>query len=214
VECFGSALASVVTYAGRLATTGVERGLIGPAEVPRLWQRHLLNCAVLAPLVPPRCHVVDVGSGAGLPGIVLALQRRDLQVTLVEPLLRRATFLAEVVAELDLARVQVRRARAEDLVGDLAADVAVARAVAPLDRLAGWTLPLVRPGGMVLALKGEGAGAELAAADRVLRRLGAHAEILVREVGGEPTRVVRLTRGSAEPRRLSHEEDRWSEEAQ
>jgi 16S rRNA (guanine527-N7)-methyltransferase len=196
---FAGALPQAERFAELLATTGVERGLIGPREVDRLWQRHLLNCASLADLVPLHAGVADVGSGAGLPGIVLALQRPDLELTLVEPLLRRATFMTEVVADLELPRVTVVRARAEDLVGELVVDVAVARALAPLDRLARWTVPLVGLPGCVLALKGAQVSAELEAAAPVLDALEVQAEILVLEVGGDPTRVVRLTRLASPP---------------
>lgn len=170
---------ALVAYAGLLATAGVERGLIGPREVPRLWDRHLLNCAVAVPLVPEGADVIDVGSGAGLPGIVWAIARADISVTCLEPLQRRATFLEEAVAELGLAdRVQVVRARAEDIVRgrgpvtSLRAGVVTARAVAPMDRLAGWTVPLVQPGGALLALKGRSAADEVEASRAVLERLG------------------------------------------
>jgi 16S rRNA (guanine527-N7)-methyltransferase len=150
-------------YADLLATTGVERGLIGPREAPRLWERHLLNCAALAELVPNDATVLDVGSGAGLPGIPLALVRPDLSVTLLEPLLRRSTFLEEAVEVLSLEdRVTVVRGRAEDHEGRYA--VVTARAVAPMTRLVGWCLPRVRPGGVLLAMKGAGAPEEIAEA--------------------------------------------------
>jgi 16S rRNA (guanine527-N7)-methyltransferase len=152
-------------YETWLAGAGVERGLLGPREAERLWDRHLLNSAVLGDLLAPGETVVDVGSGAGLPGIPLALARPDCSYVLLEPLARRAAFLAEVVADLALPNVRVLRARAEDHARERPAyDVAVARAVAPLDRLAGWCLPLLRPGGRLLALKGDRAGAEVAAA--------------------------------------------------
>lgn len=174
-----AAQSALARYAELLATAGVERGLIGPREVPRLWDRHLLNCAVVVPLVPPDADVIDVGSGAGLPGIVWAVVRSDITVTCLEPLQRRATFLEEVVAELGLAdRVQVVRARAEDIVRgrgpvtSLRARVVTARAVAPLERLAGWTVPLVQPGGELLALKGRSANEEVEASREVLERLG------------------------------------------
>lgn len=174
-----AAQAALARYAELLATAGVERGLIGPREVPRLWDRHLLNCAVAVPLVPPDADVIDVGSGAGLPGIVWAVVRSDITVTCLEPLQRRATFLEEVVAELGLTdRVQVVRARAEDIVRgrgpvtSLRARVVTARAVAPLERLAGWTVPLVQPGGELLALKGRSANEEVEASREVLERLG------------------------------------------
>ncbi|MGA7688960.1 MAG: 16S rRNA (guanine(527)-N(7))-methyltransferase RsmG [Jiangellales bacterium] len=163
---------TAVAYADLLADAGVERGLIGPREVERLWERHLLNSAAVAAAVPDGVGVLDVGSGAGLPGIPLAIVRPDLRVTLVEPLLRRATFLSEVCEALGLDRVDVQRARAEDLPRG-AADAVVARAVAPLPRLLGWTLPLLRPGGRLVAMKGQGAQAELDAAAAALTRLGA-----------------------------------------
>ena len=171
-------------YHDLLAGPGVERGLIGPRETDRLWERHLLNCAGLSDLVEDGEVVVDLGSGAGLPGLVLAIQRPDVQVVLVEPLLRRATFLSEAVAELGLRNTLVRRARAEDLHGSLVVDVVTARAVAPLDRLAGWALPLLRPGGRLLALKGARAEEELEQAGPALRRLGARSWAVV-PVGSE-----------------------------
>lgn len=163
-----------------LATDGVARGLLGPREVPRLWTRHVLNCAVVADpalgLVPPGARVADVGSGAGLPGVAWAIVRSDLSLILVEPLLRRATFLTELVVRLGLGdRVEIARVRAEDLGRDPSwhpADVVTARAVAPLDRLLGWTIPLVRPGGQLLALKGSSAAAEVADARGIARGLG------------------------------------------
>ena len=157
-----------------LATHGVERGLLGPREVPRLWERHLLNCAVLEPLIPAdAAGLCDVGSGAGLPGLVLAALRPDLAVTVLEPLLRRTTFLTEAVDALGLTRVEVLRGRAEDWAGRRTWPVVTARAVAPLDRLAGWCLPLLTPGGLLLALKGSSAAVEVAAASTVLARAGA-----------------------------------------
>lgn len=157
-----------------LATTGVQRGLIGPRETPRLWERHLLNCAVAVEAAPVGASVLDLGSGAGLPGLVWALVRPDLHVTVVEPLQRRADFLREVVEELGLAeRAEVLRARAEELRGRITADVVTSRAVAPWSRLAGWCLPLVAPGGVVAALKGAKAIKELAEAEEDLRRAGA-----------------------------------------
>ena len=179
---FSHALPLAETYAHRLATDGVVRGLIGPREAPRLWERHLLNCAVVAEAVPPDSRVCDVGSGAGLPGIPMALARPDLHITLVEPLLRRTTFLEEVVADLGLTNVEVVRGRAEELHGTREFDVVTSRAVAPLPKLLRWCVPLVRPGGVVLAMKGSSAGEELAGAAKELRRLGGDAgEVL--EVG-------------------------------
>ena len=190
-------------YADLLATDGVVRGLIGPREVGRLWSRHLANCAVLEELVPPGALVADVGSGAGLPGLPLAIVRPDLRVVLVEPLLRRATFLGEAVAALGLGeRVEVLRGRAEEQT--LAVDVVTARAVAPLDRLAGWTLPLARVGGTLLALKGEGAADEVVASASALERLGGgQIEVLTcgATVVEPPTTVVRVVRLTAGRRR-------------
>ena len=193
------AVAELADYAERLATTGVERGLLGPREVHRLWDRHLLNCAVAVDVAPPAATVLDLGSGAGLPGLVWALVRPDLVVTLVEPLRRRAAFLTEAIAGLGLERrVQVRRARAEDLAGSVTADVVTSRALAPWSRLAGWSLPLVAPGGMVAALKGASAAEELARSAEHLRQAGAtHTEVLLfgADVLAHPTRVVIIRRG-------------------
>ena len=184
-------------YAALLATEGVVRGLIGPREGPRLWERHLLNCAVLGEAIPRGVTVCDVGSGAGLPGVVLAIARPDLEVTLVEPLLRRTTFLEEAVAEIELEQVSVVRARAEELHGIATFDVVTSRAVAPLGRLLGWSMPLVGSGGVVLAMKGSSAHEEIRAAGKALRKLGcATPEVL--ELGSQnlhpPTTAIRVAR--------------------
>ncbi|MEV7433427.1 16S rRNA (guanine(527)-N(7))-methyltransferase RsmG [Streptomyces griseoviridis] len=182
-EVFGDRYADAVRYAELLAEAGVQRGLIGPREVPRLWERHLLNCAVLSEVVPDGVTVCDVGSGAGLPGIPLALVRDDLKITLLEPLLRRTNFLTEVVELLGLDHVTVVRGRAEEVMGQLpAVHVVTARAVAPLDRLATWGIPLLRPYGEMLALKGDTAEEELKAAGAALSKLGA-VETSVLQVG-------------------------------
>lgn len=171
---FGDRFADAVRYAELLAEAGVQRGLIGPREVPRLWERHLLNCAVLSEVVPEGVTVCDVGSGAGLPGIPLALVREDLKITLLEPLLRRTTFLTEVVELLGLDHVTVVRGRAEEVMGKVTpVHVVTARAVAPLDRLATWGIPLLRPYGEMLALKGDTAEEELKSAATALSKLGA-----------------------------------------
>ncbi|NYE36349.1 16S rRNA (guanine527-N7)-methyltransferase [Nocardioides cavernae] len=179
-------------YTELLATEGVLRGLIGPREAPRLWERHVLNSAVIEEAIPHGSTVCDIGTGAGLPGIVLAIARQDLAVTLVEPLLRRTTFLAEVVEELELDQVTVVRGRAEDLHGDATFDVVTSRAVAPLGRLLGWSMPLVAPSGALLAMKGQSIHEEIAAARDVLAtwRCG---EPQVLEVGAakiEPTTTL------------------------
>lgn len=173
VEYFADRLSLIERYADLLAGPGIERGLLGPREVPRLWERHLLNCAVVHEVVPPDSDVVDVGSGAGLPGVVLAIIRPDLAVTLVEPLLRRHAFLSEVIAALELTNVALIRSRAEDLPDKVLADVVTARAVAPLDRLARWSLPLLRAGGLLVAIKGSSVDAELAASAGFLEAQGA-----------------------------------------
>lgn len=248
---FGDRLPLAEAYAELLAGAGVVRGLIGPRETPRIWDRHLLNCAVVAELIPSGASVVDVGSGAGLPGIVLAIARPDLTIVLVEPLARRAVFLAEVVTALELGdSVTVLRARAEEIpaawrrtgrnserrtaadrrssvpyraepgsparpdrsvapeslpveLSELPAELSVpaeivtARAVAPLDRLAGWCLPLTAPGGRLLALKGATAADEVANTAPAVRRLGG-AQPVVRQCGTgilePPTTVVEIVR--------------------
>jgi 16S rRNA (guanine527-N7)-methyltransferase len=185
-------------YGRLLATEGVLRGLIGPRDVPRLWDRHLLNCAALAETVPNGAHLADIGTGAGLPGVVLALLRPDLRIDLVEPLQRRCDFLGEVIAHFALgARVTLRRGRAEQI-PSLGADVVTSRAVAALDKLAPWCLPHARIGGQLLAMKGQRAAEELAAAGPVLRRWGAEADAAVVTAGAgwlePPVLLVRATR--------------------
>jgi 16S rRNA (guanine527-N7)-methyltransferase len=202
---FGDALPAAERYAEFLAQAGVERGLIGPREVDRLWDRHLINCAVAAEVIPDRANVVDIGSGAGLPGLVLAIVRPDLSITLLEPLLRRTTFLDECVTMLGLDNVDVRRGRAEEVAKDYEVDVVTARAVAPLERLARWALPLLRPGGELLALKGERAGTELKEAGPVLERFGVRTAELVQVGHGmvdPPTTIVRVVAEQA-PRRAA-----------
>lgn len=192
---FGPAFDAANEYARLLATEGTVRGLIGPREVSRLWERHLLNSAAIASLVPAGARVVDVGSGAGLPGIPLALARPELTVALLEPLARRVAFLTECVERLGLERVTVVRGRAEETpirrqLGG--ADVVTARAVAPLDRLAGWCLPLLRAGGLLLALKGTTAADELAGSGS----LPGAADARVTQAGDPPATVIVVTRGT------------------
>lgn len=159
-------------FAALLADTGVSHGLIGPREVPRLWERHLLNCAVIQDSFPPEARVVDVGSGAGLPGLVLAIVRPDLDIHLVEPMLRRTQWLDVAVTELGLPNVTVHRGRAEDLGGSVSAPWVTARAVARLDKLVRWCLPLLEPDGTLIAMKGRSAARELEEDRRALERLG------------------------------------------
>lgn len=194
---FGPHLPVAERFAVHLVTSGVERGLLGPREAGRIWSRHLLNCAVLEELVPAGARVVDVGSGAGLPGVALAIARPDLSVVLVEPLARRCAWLEEVVADLGLP-VEVRRGRVEDVGRPGEADVAVARAVAPLDRLARWCLPLLGDRGVLLAIKGRTAAEELQRTGPAVRRAGGEALDIVRcgtGVLAEETTVVRVRVG-------------------
>lgn len=199
-EIFGDGFELADRYAQLLVTDGVVAGVIGPREAPRIWSRHVLNSVALAEFVPTKASVVDVGSGAGLPGIPLALARRDLSVQLLEPLLRRCRFLEAVTGRLGLgSSVLVRRGRAPEAARDLdlAVDVAVARAVAPLDKLTSWSLPLLRPNGLLLALRGQSAGSEVAAARTAIASAGG-GEVAVREIalgaGIPPTSVVSIRR--------------------
>lgn len=212
-------LALAEQYAELLASDGVVRGLIGPREAPRLWDRHLLNCAVLGEAVPEASSVCDIGSGAGLPGLVLAIARPDLAITLVEPLLRRTTFLEEVVERLSLTNVTITRGRAEDMVERHTFDVVTSRAVAPLEQLLRWSMPLVAPRGALVAMKGSSVADEITAARATLRDLGCsepeiltlgqrtlvHSTHAVRVAWADPSRVglrtSRPTRTSQRRRR-------------
>ncbi len=192
---FFDALPAAERFATMLATDGVARGLIGPREVARLWDRHLINCALIAAGVPHGATVCDVGSGAGLPGVVLAIVRPDLHVSLVEPLLRRTRFLHEVVRELNLNHVGVVRSRAEALHGRASFDVVTSRAVAPLERLARWSLPLVASGGSMLAMKGSSAQREIEGAAGTIHRLGGRSiaiECYGAHLVDAPATVVRI----------------------
>ena len=198
---FGDGTALADRFVGHLASSGVEWGLLGPRELPRLWSRHVLNCAVVSELLPPGASVVDVGSGAGLPGLALALARPDLTVSLLEPLERRVSWLRMVVDDLGVP-VRVHRARAEEIRGRVSASVVTARAVAPLARLAGWALPLLEPDGRLLAIKGRSAADELEEARTALSRLGAVDWDIVRCGAGvldSPTTVVRVRVGASRP---------------
>lgn len=182
-------------YTRNLAENGETLGLIGPLELPRLWTRHVLNSAVLASLLKPG-RVGDVGSGAGLPGLVLAIARPDVQLVLIEPMERRVAWLEQQVSELGLENVEVVRARAEDVMLYRALDQVTARAVSALRTLIPLTARLVREGGELLLLKGAGAERELEAAEKAIRKLKlSNVEILELGTGviTEPTRVVRAT---------------------
>jgi 16S rRNA (guanine527-N7)-methyltransferase len=201
---FGASTGRAQKYAEILAGAGVERGLLGPREVDRVWDRHILNSAAVAELLAPDERVADIGSGAGLPGIPLALARPDLRLTLIEPLLRRSEFLREVVEELGID-VTIVRGRAEELsirerVGEM--DAVVSRAVASLDKLAKWSLPLLRPDGRMLAMKGERAEDEIREHRRVMASLGA-VDVRVNRCGADyldpPATVVVARRGAATP---------------
>ena len=201
---FGSALPLAARYVERLATDGVTRGLIGPREVPRLWERHVLNSAAVAEAVPQGARVVDVGSGAGLPGIPLGLARTDVELALVEPMSRRVEFLDEVVAELSPADGRpwrVVRGRAEERAVAVAVgsvDVVTARAVAPLPRLVAWCRGLMRPGTQLVALVGSRALDELPAMIGELESAGmrnVHARAVGASLGDAATTVVVMTRG-------------------
>lgn len=191
---YGEQFPLISRYVDTLATTGVEWGLLGPREVDRLWDRHILNSVALTDLIPSGARVADVGSGAGLPGIPLAILRPDLDVTLIDPLLRRIKFLTHSVEDLGITNtVHVVRSRAEDHRETY--DVVVARALAPLTRLVTWCQPLCSPAGAILAMKGRSAADEVQAARSVLvgHRLQAEVLLVRATPQSEPTTVVRMT---------------------
>ena len=192
-QYFGADLSIIDGYVQLLTTRGIERGIIGPREAPRVWERHVLNCAVVTPRLAAGASVADVGSGGGLPGLVWAIARPDVSMTLIEPLLRRTTFLSEVVEELGLSNVSVHRGRADEVSERF--DVVTARAVAELGKLGTLCLPLVKPGGVMLALKGQSAAAEVELWTETLQSLGA-TDIVVASYGDSPTptTVVEVTR--------------------
>ncbi|SCX25759.1 16S rRNA (guanine(527)-N(7))-methyltransferase RsmG [Corynebacterium jeikeium] len=198
-EVFGNRLPLACDYAEFLATAGIERGLLGPREVPRIWERHILNSAVLGEVIDEGCRVVDIGSGAGLPGIPLAIARPDLKVQLLEPLLRRYNFLAEINDRLNLG-CEVVRGRAEDpaVVDALGgADVATSRAVAPLGKLTRWSLPLVKVGGAMKALKGGSVAEELERDAKEIAKAGGGdgtIELVGESKVAEPTHVITIPR--------------------
>ncbi|MCU1575371.1 MAG: gidB [Leifsonia sp.] len=192
---FGAQLDLARRFTANLAEQGEERGLIGPLELPRLWSRHILNCAIVAPLLR-RGVVGDVGSGAGLPGLVLAIARPDVSFVLIEPMERRVAWLTEQVDELGLANVSVVRDRAEDAHLTAPLDQVTARAVSAFRKLIPLTAPLLRPGGELVLMKGAGATAEIDAAEKEIRRFRLRdVEVLTLGTGvlDEVTRVIRAT---------------------
>jgi 16S rRNA (guanine527-N7)-methyltransferase len=204
VTIFGDRIDVARAFAEALAVHGEERGLIGPLEAPRLWSRHILNCAVAAPLFSGR--VGDVGSGAGLPGLVLAIARPDVEWVLIEPMERRVAWLEEQASQLGLDNVEVVRARAEDWAWGRSLDAVTARAVSALRTLIPLTAPLVREGGELVLLKGAGAPNEITAAEKQVRRFklsDVHVEVIGEGLLEEPTRVVRATVNSPLLRRRS-----------
>ncbi len=180
-----------------LADEGELRGLIGPREVPRLWRRHILNSAAVGSLLPASGTVADVGSGAGLPGIVLAIMRPDLEFDLIEPMERRADWLAEVIEALDLDNVTIHQVRAEELHKKRTYDVVTARAVAGMDKLLRFTVPLIGAGGRLLALKGRRVYEEIEDAKYVLKKFRAEV-VAVHEIDvlgdGDVTFVAEVQR--------------------
>ena len=192
---FGEHLDTGRHFTESLARHGEELGLIGPLELPRLWTRHILNSALVAPLLRPG-RVGDVGSGAGLPGLVLAIMRPDVTFTLIEPMERRVAWLRRQADELELANVEVVRARAEEAKLNGALDQVTARAVSALRTLIPVTAPLLKPGGELVLMKGAGVDGEITAAEKVIRKFGVrNPEVLVLGEGvvSEVTRVFRAT---------------------
>nr|WP_245952478.1 16S rRNA (guanine(527)-N(7))-methyltransferase RsmG [Citricoccus muralis] len=199
-ELFGDRIDLAVRFVEHLSSTGIEWGLLGPREVPRLWERHVLNCAVVGDLLPEGALVADVGSGAGLPGLALALARPDCQFILIEPLERRVAWLDMVVDDLELDNVDVVRARSEQVVGNVVVDIVTARAVSALKTLVPLTLPLLQGSGQLLAIKGRSAAEEVKSAAKVLKKHKGSTPI-IETVGedllAEPTTVVRVRVGSS-----------------
>lgn len=193
---FGQRVELARRFSAALAEQGEERGLIGPLELPRLWSRHILNSAVAAPLFSAGSRVGDIGSGAGLPGIVLAIARPDVRFVLIEPMERRIAWLTEQTEALELDNVEVVRGRGEDWTEGAVLDAVTARAVSALRTLIPITAPLVRDGGELVLLKGANAANEIAAADKAIRRFRL-TDVRVEPVGegviDEPTRVIRAT---------------------
>ncbi|NUL44789.1 16S rRNA (guanine(527)-N(7))-methyltransferase RsmG [Cellulosimicrobium funkei] len=199
-ELFDDRIDLAVRFVEHLSSTGIEWGLLGPREVPRLWERHVLNCAVVGDLLPEGALVADVGSGAGLPGLALALARPDCQFILIEPLERRVAWLDMVVDDLGLDNVDVVRARSEQVVGNVVVDIVTARAVSALKTLIPLTLPLLQGSGQLLAIKGRSAADEVKSAAKVLKKHKGSTptiETVGEDLLAEPTTVVRVRVGSA-----------------
>ncbi|ARK04000.1 MULTISPECIES: 16S rRNA (guanine(527)-N(7))-methyltransferase RsmG [Cellulosimicrobium] len=197
IEYFGDAFVVVEKFAERLRSEGELRGLIGPREVPRIWDRHILNSAAVVPFLPRTGLIADVGSGAGLPGVVIAAMRPEATVYLIEPMERRCAWLTEIAEDLSLPNIEVKRGRAEEYHGAFECDAVTSRAVAALDKLARLSLPLVRPGGEMIVLKGRNVSREIDPARKVLRKLeGSEPEIIEAPTlpGVETTTVVRIVR--------------------
>lgn len=196
-QLFGPAWERAQRFVEHLCTTGITHGLLGPREIPRMWSRHVLNCAVLGPELPAEASVADVGSGAGLPGIAVALARPDIEFTLIEPMERRVDWLDAVVADLELENVSVIRARAEDVQDEIMADVVTARAVSALKKLIPMTVPLLDDGGELIFLKGRSAPEEIQAAAKVIQKAKLTKPVVQRlgeSLLEEPTTIVRASR--------------------
>ncbi|WP_062078427.1 16S rRNA (guanine(527)-N(7))-methyltransferase RsmG [Demequina globuliformis] len=194
-EYFGDSYARVRAFAELLADQGVLRGLIGPRELTRVWERHILNSAAVVPFLG-KGTIVDIGSGAGLPGLVIAAMLPDRPVVLVEPMERRTTWLFHAAEQCGIDNVTVLRGRAEEVRESVEADVITARAVASIDKLVKWCLPLLSPTGSMALLKGRSAPDELDRGKYVLRRAGLTGAVHEAPTlaGLEPTTVVTLSR--------------------
>jgi 16S rRNA (guanine527-N7)-methyltransferase len=196
---FGPQIDRARAFAQKLANDSDDLGLLGPRELDKLWSRHILNSAVVSETVQPGDHVADVGSGAGLPGIPMAIAMPEAHFVLIEPMERRSNWMLEVIEELGLTNAEVRRARAEE-VTDLKFDIVTARAVAALDKLLRLCVPLLKPGGSLVALKGSKASEEIEAAKKLQKKLGiASFEIQIcgEKFLAEPTSVVKSTLDSS-----------------
>lgn len=195
---FGSRLNLAEAYASALARDSETFGLLGPRELPKLWSRHILNSAVVAEYISDSATVADVGAGAGLPGIPIAIARPDIQMTLIEPMERRSEWLVSIVKELGLENVKVVRARGEETT-NLDIDVVVARAVAALAKLIGFTAPVLKGQGQILAIKGERVTEEMAEAKQLFAKFGITESDVVfagEKLLEQPTRLARIRVGN------------------